>query len=284
MALWLMISVINTHAFQADARSGMSNVVFYSATGVPAPTNRVIWFVADLNRDGVPTSPLEGKILGADDKLIFVDTLDGTLLGEQPGKHQRLNISVPEEYTNADVYVYLWNVPVDQAVGQAGQKFAVRSLGVRPPPKLGNADWSVTAPMVADQYQVRSNDADGDGLPDKWEIAHFGAIDDPRGTPDLDPDADGLNNLAEWAAGTDPLDAQSGLRILSLDRVGSEWRIGFSSVSGKVYRVECCDDLVTANWQPLTNAVTGQGTVTEIRDAALGDPRQRFYRVRLTGP
>ena len=44
-------------------------------------------------------------------------------------------------------------------------------------------------------------DADGDGLPDSWENAHFG---DLRQTPGGDFDADGLTNLEEFNAGTDP--------------------------------------------------------------------------------
>ena len=46
-------------------------------------------------------------------------------------------------------------------------------------------------------------DIDGDGLPDAWEIAYFGNLN--QGPAD-DPDGDGINNAAEFAAGTDPTD------------------------------------------------------------------------------
>jgi hypothetical protein len=48
-------------------------------------------------------------------------------------------------------------------------------------------------------------DADGDGLNDAWEVAHFTntASQDGNG----DPDGDGVTNLDEFLNGTDPMDS-----------------------------------------------------------------------------
>ncbi len=43
-----------------------------------------------------------------------------------------------------------------------------------------------------------SADEDGDGLPDKWELTHFGNLDQG---PDDDPDGDGLTNIEELQRG-----------------------------------------------------------------------------------
>ena len=49
----------------------------------------------------------------------------------------------------------------------------------------------------------RDPDSDLDGLPDYWEMRHFGNLDQG---PDDDPDNDGLKNLPEFLTGCDPTD------------------------------------------------------------------------------
>jgi len=57
----------------------------------------------------------------------------------------------------------------------------------------GRAAW--------DTAGIFTPDMDGNGLPDAWEIANFGHIGvDPNG----DPEPDGLTNLQEYQAGSDP--------------------------------------------------------------------------------
>jgi hypothetical protein len=50
---------------------------------------------------------------------------------------------------------------------------------------------------------VTSDDSDGDGLPDDWELAHGLDPNNPVDALD-DPDRDGLTTLAEYQGGTDP--------------------------------------------------------------------------------
>jgi hypothetical protein len=56
-------------------------------------------------------------------------------------------------------------------------------------------------------------DSNGNGLPDSWEIAHFGNLDQ---TATGDFDGDGVSNLQEFLDGTNPADATSVLYHLTL--------------------------------------------------------------------
>ena len=58
----------------------------------------------------------------------------------------------------------------------------------------------------AEAFGVGSEDTDNNGMRDSWEIEHFGAIGQ---NPNADPDGDGLTNLQEWIASTNPLHADS---------------------------------------------------------------------------
>lgn len=72
------------------------------------------------------------------------------------------------------------------------------------PPSLGAFEATLPEPPRAD--------ADGDQTPDHWEIAHSFDPSDPADAS-LDLDGDGLSNLGEFLAGTNPADPGSLLKI-----------------------------------------------------------------------
>ena len=121
-------------------------------------------------------------------------------------------------------------------------------------------------------------DSDGDHLPDSWEIAHGLDINDALDA-DLDLDSDGMTNLQEYLAGTDPNDADSCLRITSLQAILDGVLLEFNAMSNRSYRVEFLN--AGTNWAPLADVVAAPTNRTiRVPDTTSID-RSRLYRVKV---
>lgn len=171
-SLALALSVLGTaasasvlHAYTAESKtvstnggtaaaSPLATRLFLDAGSTAAPLGTVVWFVADKNGDGVPTSPAAGSILGADDELVFRDVLDGDQPGSTAGRYRRLDIAVPDSLRGAVIYLYLWNGSGIDFVPVNGSRFGLHRFGVVPPPDVGNAPWLIDANVNASQHQV----------------------------------------------------------------------------------------------------------------------------------
>jgi len=78
-------------------------------------------------------------------------------------------------------------------------------------------------------------DTDNDGLPDAWEMMFFGNL---AQAGDDDTDGDGLTNLQELTAGTNPADPASALRITAIAIEGADCRITWQAIGGRTNRVQ----------------------------------------------
>jgi uncharacterized repeat protein (TIGR01451 family) len=135
---------------------------------------------------------------------------------------------------------------------------------------------SVTA--TSETYVFRT-DIDLDGMADDWELAN-GFDPSNRNDALMDADGDGHTNLQEYLAGTDPHDANSNMRIATIQLASDTFRISFTSVLNKLYRVESASDPLSNSWQTLTNNIRGSGTIMQVTDHNLSG-QSRVYRVRL---
>jgi hypothetical protein len=100
-----------------------------------------------------------------------------------------------------------------------------------------------------------------------------------------DSDGDGVLDLQEAIAGTDPLDGSSAFRVSGVLVSGSDVTVEFPSVAGRTYAVECSTDLRGDSWAVIKGAIPGTGQPVIFIDKGANTRLSRcFYRVRVTTP
>ncbi len=143
-----------------------------------------------------------------------------------------------------------------------------------------------TGDVVTANFVLFRSDADrdGDGLPDYQEEAVPDGIYQPGVDPSNlnvgDTDQDGVNDYHEKICKTDPANRSDYLyisdSIVSPDEILLRW----PSVDQVAYCVERCSNLLTHEWEEISELINGDGSVLQFTDrSALGI--QAFYRIRV---
>ncbi len=124
----------------------------------------------------------------------------------------------------------------------------------------------------------RTVDTDANGLPDWWELQYFGHL---TGTdPNADPDHDGMSNLEEWLAGTNPTNASSCLRLIAIfTNNPNAFVVRWPSVAGKNYWLERSTNLLTGFNAVVQTNIAATAPTNTITDTAVLPGKARFYRV-----
>ena len=113
----------------------------------------------------------------------------------------------------------------------------------------------------------------------QWRLTHFGTTANSGNAADAaDPDGDGMTNLQEYVAGTDPFVSADVLRP-SIAVNDGDLVVSFPTVAGKTYRVECSDTLADGSWTTLLNNIAGTGGRVEVTDAGGAAQPRRFFRI-----
>lgn len=105
-------------------------------------------------------------------------------------------------------------------------------------------------------------DADGDGLPDVWEVLYaagkngHAGLDLASNDAKADNDGDGRSNWEEYVAGTDPLDENSVFGLLSVNVEGKTVKVQAGpGVTGRRYSLMRTAELGTAaEWKSVATA------------------------------
>jgi len=121
-------------------------------------------------------------------------------------------------------------------------------------------------------------DANHNGISDAWENYYFGSVSTNR-TQSTDTDHDGMSDYAEFIAGTNPTNAASNLRFLTMTEgtnhlVTLQW----SAIPGRIYQVQLSTDLHA--WAPVTDWLQAQ--VSPMSYTATNNPLgPHLYRVQV---
>jgi YD repeat-containing protein len=141
-------------------------------------------------------------------------------------------------------------------------------------------DWSVATPYYV-EGRIDSNE---DGLPDAWKLTY--GLDPLRSDgghgPYCDPDEDGVVNIDEWRADTNPMDGTSYLAItgVRLDSEGLriEWQGGIQAWQ-RIQARSALDD-PDEDWETIHTIAPPTPTENFIIDAGATGPAL-FYRIEV---
>ena len=124
---------------------------------------------------------------------------------------------------------------------------------------------------------------DANGLPIAWELTYFGHTNVDA---NADPDHDGMSNMQEYLAGTDPNNASSNLRITA----GSFWPGGtnvtltWNSVPTRFYYIQKTRSLSPPVWADSGLGLTTPDGSSAVRSFTDTNAPMRFYRVQAVRP
>jgi hypothetical protein len=125
-------------------------------------------------------------------------------------------------------------------------------------------------------------DSDGDGIADSYEslrpfLSVTNAVDAAA-----DHDGDGMSNLAEYLAGTDPDDHSSYLSMGPLGvSVPDGVRVIWGSASNRLYSLERSTSLIQQSFEPLADHIQATPPENVYEDSTATNPTPYFYRIRL---
>jgi hypothetical protein len=119
-------------------------------------------------------------------------------------------------------------------------------------------------------------DADGDGMPDFWEVT-YGLNPTNSNDANIDSDGDTMTNYEEYIAGTNPKDPQSYLKLEPLAVSGAA-TLRFMALANKSYTVQYKNALAETSWHHLADfPASASNHIEEVVDPNFLP--SRYYRI-----
>ena len=130
---------------------------------------------------------------------------------------------------------------------------------------------------------VGTADANGDGLPDAWQIANWGTTAGHSSQDDFDHD--GVVELLEYAFGGDPKTPDAANLPTAVNE-GGYLTVTLTKRPGVTYLVQTAPSLQPASWAAANTTVLIDNSITlKVRDkVAIGAASSRYLRVAVLVP
>ncbi len=125
--------------------------------------------------------------------------------------------------------------------------------------------------------QFMQTDSNGNGVPDWWERVYFGGLGQVTATSDADHD--GLCDVDEYQAGTNPTNAASVLQVIISPMKHGEILLQWPSVAGKIYTIEVANDLGTGFYE-FQSEIPATPPSNTLPVLGAPSPGHIFYRVK----
>jgi hypothetical protein len=256
------------------------SVVDTGNPGTPVPIQSVSWSVTDGSKNALFSAasrpPTQIKNLNGQTFYVLEVPFDtrrfGSITLNDPATEGidsfELRASTPPTYTlAATINGVLATVRAIDGAPAFGGNVPVAGFTTSTRGRVIRVDLSIVPPL--DDY-------------DSWATAIFGSLGNPDAAREADPDGDGFTNDGEHAAGTDPLDPDSLLRVLTVTLAEDQTTatVGWQSVATKSYIIEFASS-VDGPWSQVGTARPGVGQTTEATVTLSPPQPAQYYRVRV---
>jgi hypothetical protein len=173
-----------------------------------------------------------------------------------------------------------FRVPPQAAAGAAYRVMFANADGA--PDMQTQYDWETIPGQVVVQAAAS---APASRVSVEWRQRFFGSSAGAEAADDADPDGDGMSNVAEFLAGTDPRDARSQLHLICTPQAQADGTLSVTlrwlSAPGKTYVVESASDPGRGAWSAQASGLAGTGAWLEWHQTEVSGSL-RFYRVRMS--